>query len=506
MAYSRPGVYITETLLPGQIATVGTANAAGAAVGVFAQGPTTVTLVTSWYDFVKKFGGYNAAFPATFGVGQFFQNGGSELYVRRVLHSDATQAAIIVPHTSGGSDAVATVTAKSYGADGNNLRVQFTSTGRANYYDLTVYKETVAGTGSNVANDLILERYTNVVTNDTASSDFVATVVNVQSQYISIAVTDTTATPTTAVLPLVGGSDGSAATASDFGGVLAEFDAVDRPLVIFAPEVLTQLGTNDGATVHDSLIAWANTGSGYAVIDTPAITNQATAVADAISYAGDRTTPVTGQAAAYFPNYYITDPVGRSAQSLRKVGPAGAVAGLYISTDKQVGPFKAPAGIRSAIRGAVALEKSFTSAELDTLNSGFSPVNAIRNLPGSGIVVMGARTLQQDGTVNKYVNMRRSLIYIEKRLKDATQFAIFENNNEVLWARLNSTIGSILNEYRNQGGLRGATARQAFFVKIDKENNPAETIANGEVHIEVGVALQYPAEFVVINLSQKTAN
>jgi phage tail sheath protein FI len=506
MTYSRPGVYITETLLPGPVAAVGTANAAGAVVGVFAQGPTTVTLVTSWYDFVKKFGGYNTLYPATFGVGQFFQNGGTELYVRRVLHSDATAAAIVVPHTSGGSDVMATVTAKNLGTDGNNLRVQFTATGRSNYFDLTVYKETVAGTGSNVANDLILERYSNVVVNDPTSSDYVSSVVNLQSQYITIAVSDNTKSPTTSVLPLVGGADGSSVVASDFAGVLAEFDVIDRPLVMFAPEILTQLGSTDGATVHDAMIAWANAGNGYAVLDTPAVNVPATAVSDAISYATARTTPTVGQAAIYFPHYYITDPVGRSAQSLRKVGPAGAVAGLYLSTDKQVGPFKAPAGIRTAVRGAVALEKSFTSAELDTLNSGISPVNALRNLPGSGIVVMGARTLQQDGSVNKYVNMRRSLIYIEKRLKDAAQFAIFENNNEDLWTRINTVLTNILNEYRNQGGLRGTTPAQAFFVKVDKENNTPATIANGEVHIEVGVALQYPTEFVVINISQQTAN
>jgi phage tail sheath protein FI len=504
MTYGRPGVYISETLLPGPIVPAGTANAAGAAVGVFAQGPTTVTLVTSWYDFVKKFGGYNAAYPATFGVGQFFQNGGSELYVRRVVHSDATQAAIVVPHTANGNDVMATVTAKNYGADGNNLRVQFTATGVTNYFNLTVYKETVPGTASNVSNDIILERYSNIRFDSTTSGDYVSTVVNLVSQYITITVSDNTKTPTTAVLPLVSGSDGAAATASDFGAAIADFSVVDRPLVIFAPEVLTQLGSTNGATVQDALIAWANGGNGFAVLDTPAISVASTAAADALTYAGART--ASSQAAVYFPNYYIADPLGRSAQALRKVGPAGGVAGLYLATDKQVGPFKAPAGIRASLRGAIALEQSFSSSDLDSLNTGLSPVNAVRNIPGSGIAVMGERTLMQDGTANKYVNMRRSLIYIEKRLKDAAQFALFENNNEALWTRIRTSFGSILNEYRNQGGLRGNTPAQAYYIKVDSENNTPETIANGEVHIEVGVALQYPAEFVVINISQSTAN
>lgn len=502
MTYSRPGVYISERLLPAPIASTSTANAAGAAVGEFAQGPTSVTLVTSWYDFVKRFGGYNVHYPATFGIGQYFQNGGSELYVRRVVHSDAVKAFIVVPHTTGGTDVMATVTAKDFGADGNNLRIQFTETGRANYFDLTVYKEN--GTLPGTSDDVVLERYTNVVVNDDASSDFVETVVNLSSNAITISVNDTTKSPTTAVLPLTNGDNGSAAVATDYAAVLSEFDSVDRPLVVFAPEVVAKLGGTDSVDVHNALIAWAEAGNGFAVIDTPAVSVQETAVADAIDYATQLT--ASSHAAVYFPNYYITDPVGRSLQSLRKIGPAGAIAGLYIQTDKSTGPFKAPAGIKATVRGALALEKAFTSAELDTLNSGATPVNALRNLPGAGIVSMGARTLLQDGTANKYVNMRRSLIYIEKTLNDLTQFALFENNNEDLWTQLRTAISVFLNNYRNQGGLRGTTASQAYFVKVDAENNTADTIANGEVHIQVGVALQYPAEFVVINLSQKTAN
>jgi phage tail sheath protein FI len=102
--------------------------------------------------------------------------------------------------------------------------------------------------------------------------------------------------------------------------------------------------------------------------------------------------------------------------------------------------------------------------------------------------------------------MRRSLIYIRKNLKNLTEFAIFENNDERLWAQLRNNITVFLNEYRNQGGLRGANPAAAFFVKCDAENNNAQAIANGEVHIQVGVALQYPAEFIVIDLSQKTLN
>jgi phage tail sheath protein FI len=505
--YSRPGVYISERLLPAPIAVLGTANAAGAVIGEFAQGPETVTLVTSWYDFVKQFGGYNAAFPATYGIGLFFTNGGSELYVRRVLADDAASANVVIPSDEEGEADVAIITAKNRGADGNNINVSFLPSTIEGLYNLTVSKETVAGTAADTRNDIILESYTNLNLQDVLSSDFAETVVNQSSKYVSIAVTSgNDQDPILDTLPLTGGDNGTAPTGDDYIDAVADLSSANRPLVLFSPELNTnpvlsdpEEGDPNVGAVYDAWVSWAQENDGFVVLDTVDGLN----VEAALNVAGARQSSTN--AAMYYPNVFITDPLGRSPSSLRKVGPAGAVAGLYLQTDKQTGPFKSPAGIAASLRGVIAVEKAFTSQELDFLNSSGSPLNAIRSLPGAGVVVMGARTLLNDGTANKYVNMRRSLIFIKKSLNDLTQFALFENNDERLWARLRSSITVFLNGYLNQGGLRGATSADAFFVKCDAENNPQDSIASGEVHIEIGVALQYPAEFVVINLSQKTS-
>lgn len=506
MTYQRPGVYINEALLPAAIAVEGTANAAGAAIGVFAQGPTQVTLVTSWYDFVRTYGGYDASYPATFGVGMFFNNGGSELYVRRVVHSDAEQAVANVVNSA--SATVALFSAVGYGTEGNNLRVQLTPKS-SGYYDLVVYKEGTQNVSGTAAGDIILERYTNVVFNSSTSSDYIETVVNLKSKYITVDVQDGTLVPTTAIFPFVGGNNGTTPDSVDYLGtsnsVLEEFSTIDRPLVFFVPEAVAQLGATDAQSVNNELISWAEANNGFVVTDTDEALTGVTPnvnVDDAVTYAGGFTE--SSHAAIYYPNVYITDPLGRSNASLRKVGPAGAVVGLYLSTDRATGPFKAPAGVSAQLRGVVAVERKFTSAELDTLNAASAPLNAIRTLPGAGSVVMGARTLLQDGTANRYVNMRRSLIYIRRQLELLTTFALFENNDERLWAQIRTSLGVFLNDYRNQGGLRGATPAAAYYVKCDAENNSPNDIANGEVHIEIGVALQYPAEFIVINLSQKT--
>jgi hypothetical protein len=501
MAYSRPGVYISERLLTAPVAGGATANAAGAIVAPLAQGPEAVTLVTSWYEFTKNFGGYNSSYPATFEVASFFNNGGRELYVKRILASDADAATVDVE--TSGAVTVFTATAKNKGTDGNNLRVGVTLGTVSSTYTITVYRE--SGIANDTSDDVILERYENVVFNDSASSDYAETVINLVSANINIS-NSASGVPVVEIYPLTGGSDGTAVVADDYldyqstsVSVFDQFSSLDRPLVIFLPAIQTTLST-DINDVYDDAAAWAESNNGFVVASTGAEKT----VSEAISFAASLTD--TSHAAVYYPHLFISDPLGRGAGALRKIAPAGAVAGLYLATDATKGVFKAPAGIATTLLGVVAVEKTFSSAELDTMNASTSPVNPIRQIPGAGLAVMGARTLKQDGTANKYVNMRRSLIYIRKNLKNLTEFAIFENNDERLWAQINNNITVFLNEYRNQGGLRGATVGQAFFVKCDAENNSAQQIANGEVHVQVGVALQYPAEFIVIDLSQKTLN
>ena len=504
MAYSRPGVYISERLLPPVLTGGVTANAAGAVVAPFAQGPETVTLVNSWYEFTKYFGGYNASFPATFQVGSYFANGGKELYVQRLLADDAEAAAVNV--VNGGAAATMTITAKNAGTDGNDLRVVVTAGSVADTYTLAVYRE--SGVANDISDDILLERYENVVTDDPASSDFVETVVNTVSATISVdsLTAGLTTGSVSGTYPLTGGDNGATPVAADYtdykgtgDAVFERFSALDRPLVVFLPGIWAALASGE-VSVIDAATSWAESNNGFVIVETAAGLTAANAISAAGSLAD------TSFAAVYYPHVYISDPVGRGTGSLRLIGPSGAIAGLYMTTDASRGVFKAPAGISTTVAGVVAVEKSFTSTELDSMNASTSPVNPLRQIPGAGLSVMGARTLKQDGTANKYVNMRRSLIYIRKQLKNNTEFAIFENNDSQLWSRIRTTLNVFLTEYKNQGGLRGATNADAFFIKCDAENNTATTIANGEVHIQVGVALQYPSEFIVIDLSQKTIN
>ena len=118
---------------------------------------------------------------------------------------------------------------------------------------------------------------------------------------------------------------------------------------------------------------------------------------------------------------------------------------------------------------------------------------------------MGGRTFSNTSP-NRYINMRRSLIYLKKELNDRSQFAVFENNDERLWNQITSALSSFLNIYWQQGGLRGATPNQAFYVRCDATTTSQADIVNGRVNIEIGVAFEYPAEFIVITIGQITGS
>ena len=83
-----------------------------------------------------------------------------------------------------------------------------------------------------------------------------------------------------------------------------------------------------------------------------------------------------------------------------------------------------------------------------------------------------------------------------------TQFAVFEPNDQKLWEGVKRTVGAFLRGLWRDGALFGATPDQAFFVKCDAENNPPESIDEGKLIVEVGIAPVKPAEFVIFRISQ----
>lgn len=223
-------------------------------------------------------------------------------------------------------------------------------------------------------------------------------------------------------------------------------------------------------------------------------------VADARRFV-DGLTVKSSYGAVYFPWLRVTDPTGRSPQPL-PMPPSGFVAGVYARTDSARGVFKAPAGTEANVRGVVGLVKETTDTEQDFLNP--VGVNVIRSFPASGVVVWGARTLAtRSDPAYRYIPVRRLAIFLEQSIYAGIQFAVFEPNDEPLWSALRLNIGAFMFLQFRAGAFQGRSPKDAFFVKVDSTTTTQQDVDAGRVNILVGFAPLKPAEFVVLQLTQK---
>jgi hypothetical protein len=487
MPFQRPGVYVQETLNPVQSLVGPNSDSLGAFIGTNDRGATTPTLVTSWSDYVTKFGSWNTTSTnnLALAVFMFFANGGNRAYVTRVLGAGAVSALRTFIDRAGTPLSTLRLTAKNQGVWGNNINVSVTDSTTTGRFNISIYY------GGNT-DAFLVEQFTDLSMIPT-DSRYAISVITAGSTYVTavdLASATTGASRNPAVVTnqsLATGADGAAVTSI---ASYAVFDTIKQSLILNVP------GFTDATTVNAALSYAASREDVFVVIDgvNDTVANQITLAA---SYTA------SGYGAVYYPQITIADPtvgVGAASGATKTLGAGAAVVGLYSATDASRGVYKAPAGLQARLAGAVSIA-TLTNTELDSLNAAAAPVNAIKFVSGTGIVVMGAKTLKP-GYVDKYIPVRRTLIYLRKALTDLTEFAIFEPNDPALWRRLDATVSSFLTQFWSQGGLAGAVPSQAYFVKIDETNNTQTSIDNGEVRIEVGVALQRPAEYIIIKIGQ----
>lgn len=504
MAYSRPGVYVTESPLK-TLARRNPGTATAAFVGTAARGPVTPTLIDSWSSYTTTFGALENAYDLGYAVYQYFANGGRACYVTRAVYTNASTASaasvgFYTPATTAASSTLFGATALNPGAYGNNIKITMTAglvplsvgTGGAPS-TMPTFNLKVALNGSEV------ESWTEL-SPDPNSSRYAPTIVNTFSSYINV----TSFASTTASAgfqyeglgverSLTGGSDGTGASADSwdapFQTALDALANLDEPLIINA------VGQTRNQIVGRALSVAATRGDSFVIIDPDSSLTAASAITASIA----NYTTNTGYGAVYYPMLKMTDPVKTGVGAIRNTYPGGAIAGIYARTEIERTVAKPPAGYAVDVRNAIGLVTKFTDAEVGTLYD--AGVNTFKAVPGAGIVVQGARTLQKVRP-DKYVSVRRSLNYIKNGVHGLTQSAVFEPNDERLWNSITMRLNKFLSDFWGAGGLRGRTPNEAFYVVCDSSNNTQTTIDNGEVHVEIGVSLLYPAEYIVINVSQ----
>lgn len=496
-AYSTPGVYVNETLLT-SLATSADGIASAFFIGESDRGPTTPTLVTDWTSYKSLYGDLNNSFDLGYSVYHYFANGGRSCWVQRVLGAGALASKITsfpfyptgVGAGSAGSS-LFTATAVSPGTWGNSLSVQ------------TIAGSSVPPPGYGTFTMVIrlagveMERWTDMSL-DPASNRYAQAIVNNYSKFVRLSALTTASAGssfayyTAASVPLLGATAGSAIVDADYTNTLVNLDGIQGNLLLNA------VGKTQPAIITAMVTKAATRGDSFVIID-PDPTDLT--LADIVAGAATLTVSDPGYAAQYVPRLLMVDPAKTGPGAVRTTLPGGAVAGLFVRTEVERSVAKAPAGYGADIRGALGLDIKLTDADIGTLYDGTPQVNSFKAITGAGVVSYGARTLNK-AAPDKYISVRRTMNYLKATLKTMSATSVFEPNDERLWVKLNMTLSGFLTDFWRSGGLKGKRASDAFYVVCDSTNNTPSSIDQGIVNIAVGVALQYPAEFIVINISQ----
>lgn len=185
--------------------------------------------------------------------------------------------------------------------------------------------------------------------------------------------------------------------------------------------------------------------------------------------------------------------------------PSAAMAGAYTMVDTNEGVWKAPANL--TLNSVTDTTLKISDKDQEGLNvdavAGKS-INAIRNFPGKGVTVWGARTLDGNSDDWRYVNVRRTLIFIEQSMKLAANAYVFDPNSANTWSLVSSMLKNFLTNLWTQGALEGATPAEAFSVSVGLGlTMTPQDILDGKMIISVKVAVSHPAEFIIINIQQQ---
>ena len=507
--YLTPGVYVEEVDTGSKpLAAVGTAVAAF--VGFTPKAPSDdpddpdglkPRLVTNWSQFERLYGGFAPGVMLPHAVYGYFNNGGGLCYIVRIPHEkpEGDRPALALPSAEKGDKPALELTAT---VDDD--------------VEVIIQPGVASDEGSEPpAFDLIVlhngreeEQFIGLTLSK--GPRFAETVVAEQSRLIGLKVKTTEK----AAVPMVGSYEiERAATSpvevrpSDFEGAESARRGIrglviaDEVTMIAVPDLITAARQEDGTvdldmwkSVQTSLITHCQgQANRMAILDSPPNLDPQ----QIKEWRADVAMYDSKFAAFYYPWIKVANPAATNGDRVISMPPSGHMAGIWARTDETRGVWKAPAN--EVILGALDVELKITHGEQSLLNP--IGINCIRPLGVRGIRVWGARTLSSDPSW-RYLNVRRLFNMIETTILQGTQWVVFEPNDQALWQRVKRTISAFLLGLWRDGALFGTTPDEAFYVKCDAETNPPESIDEGKLVVEVGVAPVKPAEFVIFRIGQ----
>lgn len=200
-----------------------------------------------------------------------------------------------------------------------------------------------------------------------------------------------------------------------------------------------------------------------------------------------------GHLAYYYP--YLID------SNEDEIPPSLAVAAIALRRYESEGFPQPPAGAKFRLRGVSDVKFRVKKQHQAVLNP--DGINCVRYLPNTGVVVYGART-RSSSPYYRFANTRIILSVLIGTLSTAFDSEVFTavDGQGILFTRLRETAKAVCYRLYIGGALFGGTPEEAYFVKVDRENNPDLDLEAGVVRMDIYVVPSPTMERLLISVNR----
>lgn len=503
--YLSPGVYTREKDISDIITGISTSTAG--IVGYSTKGDTTqLRLITNTQQFIEEYGE-----PVP---GNYFHysalaylKAGNKLQCLRIVNGALYGGAKIMVSTgvtanvgfttgtstpdfsyTSGTDDLFWVFGKDPGTWNGNVGVRITNVSAATYeFNIDVYYTDSDGVTTEMESWTVSRRNQ---TDGYGKQQYLEDKINGYSDYIVVA--DNVLTANTAVpkaqattLTFVGGSDGSAVSDSHYVTGWEFFSNPDEVDVRILIE-----GGSDSVVVQQEMLDIAEDRKDcVALLDMPYA--QIGDVNSMVSWRDVTQNFNSSYCALYAPwvKYYDS-----YSDKILEIPPSGFVAAQMAYNDYIAQVWYPAAGLNRGLVSGLGVTKVFTQGERDILYA--AGINPIQTFTGEGTAIWGQKTEQSKASALDRLNVRRSLIIIEKSIAVALHSFVFELNNETTRFRVTAMCETYLDMLSAQGAFQTEADDKGYAIVCDETNNTPAIIDRNEMHVDIFVKPVRAAEYI----------
>jgi uncharacterized protein len=473
-----PGIVVNTSVRTGPTNANQAPTASFFVVGETQRGPaTTAKMVTSIAEYESIFGDFVSYGSTHQQVQTFFEEGGAQVFVSRVVGASATAGTLELQDTNG--DPSITLTAAGPGAWSSSLQASVEDAGTGFQIKFFLNNELVYSTGERQT----VSGAVNAINTSQLAARY-ATAVNEENLRPIVLVSTAFS---------AGTDDRTSITDATFVDGLQAFGEELGAGAIAIPG-------RANSTIWNSLLNHAASTNRMALLATPETATVNDAIAEAQGLAASIHTEYGGM-------FYPWVKIVTGAGTAMNISPEGFVAAKRSLAHNEIGPWSAYAGKVSESKFITGLVTPVSGVSGDALDD--ARVNALRIFNGK-VRVYGARSLASDEDNYRFLTSREMLNYVVDRAKVVLEDLVFSpiDGRSSLFSKVEARLISMLEPIRISGGLyeafdsSGERIDYGYSVQVNESINPLTQLAGGLVRAKVGIRVSSVGDQIQVDVTK----